>query len=291
MGLEPRLLARLADEIRRPNGMLLTTGPTGSGKTTTLYAFLREVHTPGVKIVTLEDPIEYRLPGVTQTQVHAGERTTSDHAHGQEQREEGYTFASGLRSILRQDPEIIMVGEIRDDEVAKTAIEAAQTGHFVFSTLHTNSAAGTFPRLVDLGIDPKEFASAITVAMAQRLVRTLDPGKKVARLVTDKERTIIERVLADLPEGYARPAQSDQVWSPDPALPEEASYHGRTGVFEAIFMDDELGSFLRDNPSERDIAKHVRRQGYLTIAQDAILKVLAGVTSFEEIAHVVDLPR
>src|SRR5262249_49691367 len=149
LGIHPKLLERLSTEIARPNGMLLTTGPTGSGKTTTLYTFLRHIQTPDIKIITLEDPIEYHLPGIVKTQVDGRE----------------YTFASGLRSILRQDPDVIMVGEIRDSEVAETAIQAALTGHFVFSTLHTNNAAGTFPRLSDLGADPRYFGSAITVAM------------------------------------------------------------------------------------------------------------------------------
>lgn len=289
MGINEKLLARLSTEIRRPNGMLLTTGPTGSGKTTTLYSFLREIHTPDIKVVTLEDPVEYHLPGIVQTQVHGGERSTDDHGGRDDQ--DGYTFASGLRSILRQDPDVIMVGEIRDAEVAEVAIQAALTGHFVFSTLHTNTAAGAFPRLVDLGLDPKEFASAITVVMAQRLVRTLDPAARVEREPTAEEHTVIERVLASLPEGYEKPEWNGKVWSPDPSRTGGDGYDGRTGVHEAIFMDEELGAFLRENPSAGDIEKHVRRQGYLTLAQDAVLKVLARQTSIEEIMRVVDLPR
>ncbi|MEK7060406.1 MAG: ATPase, T2SS/T4P/T4SS family, partial [Patescibacteria group bacterium] len=165
LGIHPKLLARLEKEIRRPNGMLLTTGPTGSGKTTTLYSFLREIHTPEIKIITIEDPVEYHLDGIVQTQVEGDK----------------YTFSEGLKSIVRQDPDIIMVGEIRDGETANIAIQAALTGHFVFSTLHTNNAAGTFPRLADLGADPKSFGSAVTVSMAQRLVRKLDPDKKKER--------------------------------------------------------------------------------------------------------------
>src|SRR5262249_11900469 len=151
-------------------------GPTGSGKTTSLYAFLREISTPDLKIITIEDPIEYHLEGIVQTQVEEGK----------------YTFPEGLRSIVRQDPDVIMVGEIRDGETASIAIQAALTGHFVFSTLHTNNAAGTFPRLVDLGADPKSFASAITVSMAQRLVRTLDPQRKKERPATEAEKKVID---------------------------------------------------------------------------------------------------
>lgn len=271
LGIHPKLLEKLRKEIRRPNGMLLTTGPTGSGKTTTLYAFLKELHTPEVKIITIEDPIEYHLPGIVQTQ------TGKD-----------YTFASGLRSVLRQDPDVILVGEVRDKEVAETAIQAALTGHFVFSTLHTNNAAGTFPRLVDLGADPKVFASSITVAMAQRLVRTLDPETRKAREATEEERKLIAAVLETIEDKSLIPQNTSTLY--DPADP-TTGYRGRTGVYEAIFMDEELGEFLRSNPSEGDVAKHVRRQGFLTMAQDGMLKVLSGVTSLEELRRAVELPE
>jgi type IV pilus assembly protein PilB len=273
-GIHPKLLKRLREEIKRPNGMLLTTGPTGSGKTTTLYAFLNEIYTPDIKIITIEDPIEYHLKGIVQTQTN-----TKD-----------YTFASGLRSILRQDPDVIMVGEIRDQEVSDVAIQAALTGHFVFTTLHTNNAAGTFPRLADLGADPKSFASAITVAMAQRLVRTLNPETKTMRATTDEEKKIIEKIFASLTDESLKPASIDQVGAPT-VSGEDSGYKGRTGLYEAIFMDDELGVFLRPDPSEGDIAKEVARQGYLTMAQDGVIKALAGLTSLEEVFSVVDLPR
>ncbi|HEX5774722.1 MAG TPA: GspE/PulE family protein [Candidatus Paceibacterota bacterium] len=275
LGIHEKILTRLSAEIKRPNGMLLTTGPTGSGKTTTLYAFLKYVHTPDIKIITIEDPVEYHIPGIVQTQV--------DH--------KDYTFAAGLRSILRQDPDVIMVGEIRDAEVAETAIQAALTGHFVFSTLHTNNAAGTFPRLVDLGADPKVFSSAITVAMAQRLVRTLDHEHRKQVPLTDEEKEVIERLFADIEDPALRPPQMDTTWVPDPKDGESTGYKGRMGLYEAIFMDDELGAFLRDNPSEGDIAKHVRRQGMLTMAQQGVLNALNGLTSLEEVFRVVDLPR
>jgi type IV pilus assembly protein PilB len=274
MGVHPKLLTQLRKEIKRPNGMLLTTGPTGSGKTTTLYTFLKEIHAPDVKIVTIEDPIEYHLEGIVQTQ------TGKD-----------YTFASGLRSILRQDPDVILVGEIRDGEVAETAIQAALTGHFVFSTLHTNNAAGTFPRLVDLGADPKVFASSVTVAMAQRLVRTLDQNTKKARPATPVEKAMIEKVVATIVDKSLIPPSLDTVYDPVPDEAGNTGYKGRTGVYEAIFMDEELGEFLRSNPSENDIAKHVARQGFLTMTQDGVLKVLSGITTFEELERVVELPR
>ena len=192
--------------------------------------------------------------------------------------------------MLRQDPDIIMVGEIRDAEVAETAVQAALTGHFVLSTLHTNNAAGAFPRLVDLGIDSKLFASAVTVSMAQRLVRTLDPKTRKERKATDAEKKMMEQVLSTLTDKTLLPTSLDTVYD---AVPSEDStgYHGRLGVYEAIFMDDELGEFLRTAPSEGDIAKHVFRQGYPNMAQDGVLKVLAGLTTFEELERVVELPR
>jgi len=275
LGIHSKLLARLETEIRRPNGMLLTTGPTGSGKTTTLYSFLREIHTPEIKIITIEDPVEYHLDGIVQTQVEGTK----------------YTFAEGLKSIVRQDPDIIMVGEIRDSETADIAIQAALTGHFVFSTLHTNNAAGTFPRLADLGADPKSFGSAVTVSMAQRLLRKLDPDKKKERSLTDEEKAMITKVFEPLSDKSLIPEKIETVWEPAPANEEETGYKGRIGLFEAIFMDDELATFLRDNPPENDIAKLTAKQGYLTMAQDGILKALSGITSLSEVADTVDLPR
>jgi type II secretory ATPase GspE/PulE/Tfp pilus assembly ATPase PilB-like protein len=274
-GIHPKLLARLLEEIKRPNGMLLTTGPTGSGKTTTLYSFLTEIYTPEIKVITIEDPIEYHLKGIVQTQTEGEE----------------YGFASGLRSILRQDPDVIMVGEIRDADVASTAIQAALTGHFVFTTLHTNNAAGTFPRLVDLGSDPKSFSSAITVAMAQRLVRTLNSETRAMRASTDEERKTMERIFSTLTDKSLVPESFEQVGLAVPKDAEDSGYKGRTGLYEAIFMDEHLGEFLRDNPSEGDIAKEVFRQGYLNMAQDGVLKALQGLTTLEEVFSVVDLPR
>jgi type IV pilus assembly protein PilB len=274
LGIHPKLLERLEREIRRPNGMLLTTGPTGSGKTTTLYSFLREIHRPEIKIITIEDPVEYHLEGIVQTQVSG----------------ETYTFAEGLRSIVRQDPDIIMVGEIRDGETADIAIQAALTGHFVFSTLHTNDAAGTFPRLADLGADPKSFGSAITVSMAQRLLRRLDPEKRKERPLTAEEKEMIGKVFEPLADTSLIPEKIETVWDPVPANADETGYKGRVGLYEAIFMDDELANFLRDAPPEREIAKVASKQGYLTLAQDGIIKALAGITSLSEVADTVDLP-
>jgi len=275
LGIHPKLLERLELEIRRSNGMLLTTGPTGSGKTTTLYSFLRELHRPEIKIITIEDPIEYHLDGIVQTQVEGAK----------------YTFAEGLRSIVRQDLDIIMVGEIRDGATADIAIQAALTGHFVFSTLHTNDAAGTFPRLADLGADPKSFGSAVTVSMAQRLLRKLDPNKKKERPLTDEEKAMIVKVFEPLTDKTLIPEKIETVWEPVPTEDGETGYKGRIGLYEAIFMDDELAEFLRDNPPANQIAKLASKQGYLTMAQDGIIKALAGVTSLSEVAATIDLPR
>ena len=273
LGINEKLLTRLEREIKRPNGMLLTTGPTGSGKTTTLYSFLRELQSPDIKIITIENPIEYHLEGIVQTQVEGKK----------------YTFAEGLKSIVRQDPDVIMVGEIRDAETANIAIQAALTGHFVFSTLHTNDAAGTFPRLVDLGADPKSFGSAITVSMAQRLVRTLDPEHKKERPLTDAEKTMIAKAFDGFPDSSLIPKDPQTVWEPVPTG-DETGYKGRIGLYEAIFMDDELANFLRDNPPANDVKKAALKQGYLTMTQDGILKALAGTTSLSEVADTVDLP-
>ena len=274
LGIPDKLLARLEAEIRRANGMLLNTGPTGSGKTTTLYSFLREIQTPEIKVITIEDPIEYHLNGIVQTQVEG----------------DTYTFSEGLRSIVRQDPDVIMVGEIRDSETAQIAIQAALTGHFVFSTVHTNDAAGTFPRLADLGADPKSFGSAITVSMAQRLVRKLSPETRKERPLTSDEKKMIEKVFAPLADKSLIPEKIETVWEPV-AEGEDTGYHGRIGIFEAIFMDDELARFLRDNPPDHEVAAFVVKQGYPTMAQDGIIKALEGTTTLSEVASTVDLPK
>ncbi len=274
LGINDKLLARLETEIRKPNGMLLTTGPTGSGKTTTLYSFLRGIHTPDIKIITIEDPIEYHLEGIVQTQVEGKK----------------YTFAEGLRSIVRQDPDIIMVGEIRDGETAGIAVQASLTGHFVFSTIHTNDAAGTFPRLVDLGVDPKSFGSAITVAMAQRLVRRLHPDMKKERPLTDAEKARIARLFEPLTDKSLIPEKIETVWDAVPANEDENGFKGRVGLYEAIFMDDELANFLRDNPPSNEIAKMATKQGYLTMAQDGVVKALAGMTTLDEVSSTVNFP-
>ncbi len=276
LGLEEKLRLRIEKEITRPNGMILTTGPTGSGKTTTLYAFLRKVNSPGTKIITIEDPIEYHLPGLVQTQVD----------------KKTYTFALGLRSVLRQDPDIIMVGEIRDGEVAETAINAALTGHLVFSTLHTNDAAGAFPRLIDLGVSEKVLSSAVTVAMAQRLLRKLCVACRVQRAPTSEESAIIERTLAGVTDRTLVPPVTNTFWVASEHGCTECNgrgYKGRIGIYEAIFMDRAIEEVLRSKPSEREVAEAAKPQAIPTMQQDGVIKVLKGITSLEELGRVVDL--
>ncbi|MEK7170307.1 MAG: GspE/PulE family protein [Patescibacteria group bacterium] len=274
LGMHPLLLAAVEKEIAKPNGMLLTTGPTGSGKTTTLYAFLRKIHVPGVKIITIEDPIEYHLPGITQTQVEVAKH---------------YTFVSGLRAALRQDPDVIMVGEIRDEETAAIAINASLTGHLVFSTLHTNNAAGTFPRLIDLGVNAKTISSAITLAMAQRLVRKLCPVCKKETSISFAGASRFEKILASLPAD-AQPENKTKMWIPvgcDKC--NKTGYKGRTGVYEAIRADERIEKVVRENPSGREIENAARPQGIPNMMQDGILKVLTGITSLEELERVINL--
>jgi type II secretory ATPase GspE/PulE/Tfp pilus assembly ATPase PilB-like protein len=276
LGIEEKLRGRIEKEIAKPNGMILTTGPTGSGKTTTLYAFLRKINDPGTKIITIEDPVEYHLQGIVQTQVD----------------KKTYTFAAGLRSALRQDPDIIMVGEIRDDEVAATAINAALTGHLVFSTLHTNDAAGAFPRLIDLGVSEKVLSSSINVAIAQRLLRKLCSACKVQRAPTADEQAIIDRAITSIVDRSFVPAATNTLWAASPkGCPEchGRGYKGRIGIFEAIFMDSKIEEILRSKPSEREVAEAAKPQAIPTMEQDGVLKVLRGVTSLEELGRVVDL--
>ena len=271
LGMEPRLKALVEREIQKPNGMLLNTGPTGSGKTTTLYACMRILNSPEMKIITIEDPIEYHLEGVVQTQV-----------------EKNYTFLQGLRSALRQDPDVIMIGEIRDEEVARTAIDAALTGHFVFSTIHTNNAAGTFPRLVDLGVDPKVFGSAINVAMAQRLVRKLCADCKKQAPIEGKDKELVERILAGLRDKSVVPADTAHMYLPGGcAKCNGTGFKGRIGVFEAVVVDTEMDALLRTLPSEHDIQKLQMTKELLDMAEDGVIKVLNGITSLEELNRVV----
>ena len=276
LGMLPMLSKLLLKEIEKPNGMILNTGPTGSGKTTTLYAFLKKVYTPAIKIITLEEPIEYHVEGITQTQTNP---------------KAGYDFASGLRSILRQDPDVIMVGEIRDLDTAKTAINAALTGHLVFSTLHTNDAAGTIPRLVDLGVEVNILAPAINVSMAQRLVRKLCKECKKQDKPTDEELKIIKTIAESLPSTVRKPPLTDiSIWRPVGCLKcHNTGYKGRMGIFEAIFVGDEMERLILKMPSEVEIKKAASQQGIPNMQQDGILKVISGETSIEELGRIIEL--
>lgn len=283
LGIPTNLFTMIEKEIRKPNGMILLTGPTGSGKTTTLYAFLSRIYSTDIKIITIEDPIEYHLAGITQTQV---------------ENEKGYTFLEGLRSALRQDPDVIMVGEIRDHDTADTAIESALTGHMVFSTLHTNNAAGVIPRLVDLGISPKTIPSALTLAIGQRLVRKLCSVCKVERPATEEEKNTIERIYNEAKEegkdltlfGVAHPRPETLWQSVGCEACHMSGYKGRIGIFEAIHVNTkEVEAVIPNYPSEREIKEVAEKQGILDMKEDGIVKVVTGVTTLEEVASVTDL--
>ena len=276
LGINKDLMNILEKELNKPNGMILTTGPTGSGKTTTLYAFLRKIYAPGSKIISLEDPVEYHLPNIVQTQVEEAI---------------GYSFSAGLRSILRQDPDIIMVGEIRDLETAKTAINSALTGHLVLSTLHTNNAAGTIPRLIDLGVNPTSIAPAVNISMAQRLTRKLCDKCKEKQPASESEAAIIKKIIATFPENISQPDTGKIfVWKAKGCkFCNNLGYKGRIGVYEAILIDEEVEPLILLNPTETEILKKSEKQGILNMKQDGILKVINGITSLDELQRVIEL--
>lgn len=278
LGMSENLKKIMQKEIKKSTGMILTTGPTGSGKTTTLYAFLKKISNPEIKIITIEEPIEYHLNNITQSQTNSAK---------------GYTFANALRAILRQDPDVVMVGEIRDLEAASIALNAALTGHLVFSTLHTNDAAGTIPRLIDLGANPSIMAPAINVSMAQRLIRKLCPSCKVETEPTTDQKKTIEKILASFPEQTEKPdVKKIKIFLPGGRNCEKCNgigYKGRMGLFEAILIDDEMEKLIMKRPSEMEIREMGKKQGILNMAQDGILKIIQGMTSIEEIARVIEL--
>jgi type IV pilus assembly protein PilB len=276
LGIHPRLLKIILHEMSKPSGLLLNTGPTGSGKTTSLYAFLKKIHTPDIKIITIENPIEYHLPGIVQTQTDE---------------KKNYTFAEGLRSALRQDPDVIMVGEIRDQETAEIAVNSALTGHLVFSTLHTNTAAGTFPRLIDLGVNPKIISSALNLAMAQRLVRKLCPYCRKQVPLEGRTKEIVDKVLAGIPDKtYLDGVDTAHEWQGvgcDKC--NMIGFKGRMGIYEAIMMDEAIEKIVQSNPSEREIKKASLPQNLLDLRQDGILKILSGITTMSELERIVDV--
>jgi type IV pilus assembly protein PilB len=277
LGIPPKLLEIFTNQMNKPSGLILTTGPTGSGKTTTLYAFLRKVYEPGVKVITIEDPIEYHLQGIVQTQVEA---------------EKGYTFAAGLRSTLRQDPDVILVGEIRDAETAEIAMHASLTGHLVFSTLHTNNAAGAFTRLIDLGINPKILTSGISVSIAQRLIRKVCSRCSTRVTVPEDKKAIFEFHIANIKRKGEAVLQETEVFQANKGGCEECNgtgYKGRVAVYEAIIIDKPVEESVFNNPSDREIALAADHQNILTLQEDGIQKVLDGISTIDELERVIDI--
>lgn len=272
IGFAPKDYEKVRAALTRPYGMILITGPTGSGKTTTLYSMLNELDRETNNVVSLEDPVEYSVAGVNQSQVRP---------------EIAYTFANGLRSILRQDPDIIMVGEIRDRETARLAVQAALTGHLVLTTLHTNSTVGVIPRLIDMGVDPYLIAPTLIIAIAQRLVSVLCPDSKETLPVDGAIRMMIDKELAGLPqgaqEGFVVPAEVYRARS-SPTCP--SGTKGRQAVFEVLTMDRDIEKLILTNPSESEISRIAREKGMTTMKEDALRKVFAGVVPFEELAKL-----
>ncbi len=273
MGMSPEHLELVRNAIRTPYGLILVTGPTGSGKSTTLYSMLNELDREKRNVISLEDPVEYNIPGVNQSQVRP---------------EIGYTFASGLRSILRQDPDIIMVGEIRDKETAQLAVQAALTGHLVFSTLHTNNAAGVIPRLIDMEVDPYLIAPTLILAMGQRLLRTMCPESKKAVPLSESMNLMIQKQFSDLPEDVRKTiAIPDHVYEATSSPTCPSGTKGRTPVMEFLKMDQDLEHIVLTNPVEQAVYQAARAKGMLTMKDDALKKAFDGIIPFEEINNIV----
>lgn len=275
LGLTGRNFELINEAMKKPYGMILSTGPTGSGKTTTLYALLRILNKESVNVVTIEDPIEYSISGVNQSQIKP---------------EIGYSFAQGLRQILRQDPNIIMVGEMRDEETASLATQAALTGHVVLSSLHTNNSIGVIPRLIDMKVRSFLIPSTLKIAIAQRLVRTLCPHCKKKVKPAEKIKEYILNTIKNLPADEKKRAKI-----PEPLHVYEAKgcekcnltgYVGRMGLFEVLSMNQELAELTLKEPVESSILKVAQKQGMVTMEQDGIIKVLRGETTVQEVARV-----
>lgn len=275
LGLRKDLVEIFNKEIKRPNGMILVTGPTGSGKTTTLYAVLKKINNSEIKIITIEDPVEYHLEGLSQTQVDPSK---------------GYTFANGLRAIMRQDPDVILVGEMRDLETSEIACQSALTGHLVLSTLHTNDAAGAIARLIDLGIRTITVAPALNIVIAQRLPRKV--CKKCVKFISpSKEELIkIKNGLEKVKKEILPPAFFDpKLKIPKPVGCENCNftgYKGRIGIYEFFLIDDEMEKFILSNPSIITIKELAIKKGMILMNQDGLIKILEGTTTLEEIERV-----
>ena len=275
LGLRKDLYQIFSIQSERPNGMIIVTGPTGSGKTTTLYAFLKKIRSSEIKVITIEDPIEYHLSGISQTQVNP---------------KKGYDFAAGLKSIVRQDPDAILVGEIRDLETASIALQAALTGHLVLSTLHTNDAAGTIARLQALGEKPVNIAPAINVAIAQRLVRKVCPKCMEMKPIPDDVYEEMKKELGSLPKNVDMPELKPGINIAVIKGCEHCNftgYKGRIGIFEALIIDDEMQDFILTSPSSSALEKLAVKKGMTLMKQDGLIKVLEGTTTMEEIKRVV----
>ncbi|OGY99490.1 MAG: hypothetical protein A2945_01370 [Candidatus Liptonbacteria bacterium RIFCSPLOWO2_01_FULL_52_25] len=268
LGFSPKDLKKVQIAMKKPYGMILANGPTGSGKTTTLYTILRQLNKPDVSIITIEDPIEYSLAGTTQIQIH--EQT-------------GLTFASGLRSILRQDPNIIMVGEIRDQETASIAVNAALTGHLVLSTLHTNDAATTFPRLLDMGVPPFLVASTVNVAFGQRLVRKLCDICKVKRVLTPDEIKSVAEIIPEVAKGSTRTFYEAKGC----AACGKMGYQGRIGVREVIEVNEEIRQLVMNRGNAGQIKEAAIRNGMTTMIHEGIMRAAQGTTTIEEILRII----
>jgi len=275
LGLSSVNLSLVKEAIEKPYGLILITGPTGSGKSTTLYSMMNELDKEGQNIVSLEDPIEYHIPDINQSQMMP---------------EIGYTFASGLRSILRQDPDVIMVGEIRDKETAQLAIQAALTGHLVLSTLHTNSAIGAVPRLVDMGVDPYLIAPTLVLSVAQRLARTFCPEAKKEVPLEESTKLQIENQFKDLPEKFRKSIViKDKMYQIAPTEQCPSGTRGRIAIFEMFEINKEMQNIILKNPVENEIYKQARAEGMLTMKEDAMLKALDGIIPFQEVYNFGNL--
>jgi len=278
LGIRKESFEILAKEIKKPNGLILTTGPTGSGKTTSLYAILKKLNTEDTKIVTLEDPIEYQLKGINQSQVNA---------------KRGFTFAKGLRSILRQDPDIVMIGEIRDLETAEIAVQASLTGHLVLSTLHTNDAAGVIPRLIDMGVKPYFITPSINALIGQRLVRKLCPDCKIEHKLTEEEEEKLRKILAVIsPKAKVDiPNELPKIYKAATATEckrcQGLGYKGRIGIYEIFTMADNIKELTAKSAPAFKILQQAIENGMITMLQDGVLKVIDGMTSLDEIYRVI----
>lgn len=275
LGIREDDLEIINRELAKPTGMILTTGPTGSGKTTTLYAFIKKILTPDIKIITIEDPIEYHIEGISQTQVEP---------------DKGYTFENGLRSIVRQDPDVILVGEIRDFETAEIAMHAALTGHLVFSTLHTNDAVGAIPRLIDLGVKPPVIAPAINLLMAQRLLRKVCQKCAEKRKITKNELDNFTKILKELPSRIKLGLELNEksiVLEARSCKECHNGYLGRVAVMELFEITDEVEKLILKSPAEAELREMALKAGMVTMAQDAVIKILKRITTIEETERIL----